>query len=60
MTIYRISYFLILLFIFSCDNKLIYSDVTFETDSYNRISCEETARLVFEDTLWENWYNDID
>ena len=32
----------------------------FETDSYNRISCEETARLVFEDTLWENWYNDID
>jgi len=35
MTIYRISYFLILLFIFSCDNKLIYSDVTLETDSYN-------------------------
>ena len=35
MIVYRISYFLILLFILSCDNKLIYSDVTLETDSYN-------------------------
>ena len=35
MTVYRISYFVILLFVFSCDNKLIYSDVTLETASYN-------------------------
>ena len=35
MTVYRISYFVILLFVFSCDKKLIYSDVTLETPSYN-------------------------
>jgi len=31
----------------------------FDDSSYDRLSCYETATLIFQDTLWENW-NDYD
>jgi len=33
----------------------------FDDSSYNRISCYETASLIFQDKLWENWtdYDDV-
>ncbi len=33
----------------------------FDDSSYDRLSCWETASLIFQDTLWENWndYQDI-
>lgn len=29
----------------------------FSDDSYHEMSCHETATLIFQDTLWENWSN---
>lgn len=29
----------------------------FDDSSYDRLSCYETATLIFQDTLWENWNN---
>ena len=32
----------------------------FSDESYNELSCHETASQIFQDTLWENWSNHED